>query len=100
MHVHTDTHMQVSLEARMLSTHPACPVEMPMPHLGPAWLAKKPRVGPAPSSCSVWVPVVPGTWDERYVWDFIGKGSTLDSQQDRAEPRPHPKWALALSQSD
>lgn len=25
---------------------------------------------------------------------FIGKGSTLDSQQDRAEPRPHPKWAL------
>lgn len=28
MHVHTDTHMQVSLEAEMFSTHPACPVGM------------------------------------------------------------------------
>lgn len=41
MHVHTDTHMQVSLEARTLSTHPACPVEMLIILSGPCMAGKE-----------------------------------------------------------
>lgn len=79
----------------MLNTHPACPVEMLIAPSGPCMAGKEASDRPAPSSCSVWVPVAPGIRDTFEIPSRIGldQDSTLNgpltlSQSDRKRRVP------------
>lgn len=96
MHMHTDTRTRVSLWAGMLSTHPACPGGTLVAPSGPRMAGKEGSDGACPFQLQCLGPR--STWDlgSEIHEEFYRTGlSTLDSQKDRAEPRPHPEWALS-----